>query len=464
MLDLLIIGSGPGGYRAATLAALRGLSVGIVEKGIWGGCCLNRGCVPKKTWYHTAKLLEQKDYSERGILGNLSVDFPMAWQHQSQVVKTVRDSYLNYMKRLGVKQFAGVASFVDAETIQVQGHDQERIQMQAKKFIIATGAKPFIPEPFVLHTDKIITSDELFSQLPPKGKDVAIIGSGVIATEMAYILHKLDLNIYWLTRSTPLHRLGLSDSAQDVLMQALQDADLIVEKRSIKAYEIQHDHVLLHLNDETILTVDWVLLATGRRPVTEDLNLAAAGVDLDAQGFVKIDDYCQTTQPHIFAIGDVARPVMTANQALADAAQVIHNLFNVTAKAGALVPEVIYSAVEIAKIGLNEQQAEDAGLEPAIGFAAFEHSPAALGQGQSLGFVRLVADLDAGTLLGGEVVGDEAGELIHLLSLAPSADKALSWLAQGVFNHPARAEEFINACETLASKWGLSEKIWHSES
>jgi len=121
---------------------------------------------------------------------------------------------------------------------------------------------------------------------------------------------------------------------------------------------------------------------------------------------------------------------------------------------------VVYSAVEMARLGLDEDTAEDEELEPAVGFAAFETSPRALGQDEPEGFVRLIGDMDSGALLGGEIIGGDAGELIHLLSLAPDRDTALAWLARGTWNHPARAEEVLNATETLASKWHLQDSIF----
>ncbi len=183
---------------------------------------------------------------------------------------------------------------------------------------------------------------------------------------------------------------------------------------------------------------------------------------LDAQGYVAVNAHLQTSQPHIYAIGDCANPIMNANQALADAAVAAANLVEPGSRVrqAEAVPELVYSALELGRLGLNEEQAEEAGLEPATGFAAFETNPRALGMGEAEGYVRLIAELDSGALLGAEVVGAEAGELIHLVAARYGRADALASLAQSFYNHPALGEEMQNAAETLAAKWGLMEQVF----
>ncbi len=461
--DLAVIGSGPGGYRAAVLGALRGLSVVIIESGDWGGCCLNRGCVPKKDWYHSARLIAaQRHFEGRGIRGTLAGDLDQAWNHQHEVVTTVRDSYRSYLKHLKVRSLDGHARLVGPEEIEVRGADGT-VSLRARNTIIATGAEPIVPQPFELVEGRILSTDVLFDQPPPAGERVAVIGSGVVATEFAFILRLLGREITWLTRSQPLSRLGFSPQALSTLKSQLAAAD--AEPRQVPGYEaVDHDvdGVTITTSDGQRFEVDWVLLGTGRRPHTEGLGLGDIGVETDRNGFVKRSDTLQTAVPNIYAIGDVAGHWMTANHALSDATIAVENILggNGRRQDGRFVPMVVYSAVEMARIGLDEDSAEDEELEPAVGFAAFETSPRALGQDEPEGFVRLIGDMDTGSLLGGEIIGGDAGELIHLLSLAPDRDTALAWLARGTWNHPARAEEVLNATETLASKWHLQAAVF----
>ena len=455
--DLIVIGSGPGGYRSAVLATLRGLTVAIIEKAEWGGCCLNRGCVPKKDWHHTAQLIaHSQHYGKRGINGELSADLQVAWQHQHDVVKTVRDSYTDYMKRLGISAFNGTAQFIDAHTVAI-----DAIQINAKHIIIATGSSPFVPPDYPLSPGRIITTDDLFNQPPPPGKRIAIVGSGVIGTEFAFILKQMGCEVIWLSSNRPLANSQFSAPALKILYSSLQQLAITNHPRA-QAVEVLTDGVKLRFAEGDSILVDWVLLGSGRRPHTAALHPEAAGVVLDDNGFIRVNAYLQTTTSHIYAIGDVANPRMTANQALADASIAISNIINPQSRrqTAAAVPELVYSAIELGRIGINEDEAEDAEFEPAVGFAAFDSNPRALGQDDSDGFVRLIADMDSGALLGAEVVGSEAGEIIHSIAQQFGHIDALARLAGTFYNHPARTEEIQNATETLAAKWGLSQQVF----
>jgi dihydrolipoamide dehydrogenase len=460
--DLAVIGSGPGGYRAAVLAALRGLQVAIIEESVWGGCCLNRGCVPKKDWYHSARLVAaQETFRGRGISGTVTVDPALAWDHQHHVVNTVRESYLQYLKHLKIDTYAGHARFAGPDRLCIESEGGEH-WLTTHNSIIATGSHPFVPKPFEEIEDRVLTSDTLFTRPLPRGKRVLIVGSGVIATEFAFILRMLGFEVQWLVRSGPLAGLGFSPQALLTLRSALLRHE--IEPRQVQGYTAVDVHaggVEVTTRDQGPFSADWILLGTGRVPHTTDLGLETIGVETDSRGFIMRDRNLRTSIPKIYAIGDVAGDWMTANHALADAKVAVDNILGGNREQdGRFVPVTVYSAVEMARIGLNEDMAEDAGHEPAVGFAAFETSPRALGQDDTEGFVRLLGDMDSGEWLGGEVIGGDAGELVHLLSLAPDRQNALAWLARGTWNHPARAEEFLNATETLAAKWHLEKTIF----
>lgn len=463
--DIAIIGSGPGGYRAAVLAALRGRKVAIIERDQWGGCCLNRGCVPKKVWHHTALLVaHSRRFGERGIRGSLAADLDGAWAHQARVVASVQRSYLDYLARLGVTAIEGRAHFVDASTLAVEGASSTRLR--ARHIVIAAGSRPAVPPALPPLAGRVLTTDMLFDQRPPAGNRVAVVGGGVVATEFAFILSMLGKDVLWLCRRAPLVDSLFSQPALRALAEGLEQVGVAARVGAgVASANTDGQGLRLGLDDGGEARVDWVLLGTGRTPNTDPLRLERVGVARNDQGFVVADDFLETTVPGVYAIGDcVAGAPLTANQALADAALVVGNIIEGKRRRREplWVPEVVYSAVELARVGMNDDLAEAAGREPAVGFSAFEASPRALGQDDSAGFVRILADMDDGRLLGGEVVGAEAGELIHLLALAPDRATALHWLAQGRFNHPARAEELLNATETLASKWGLGERVFKS--
>ncbi|MFW6348880.1 MAG: dihydrolipoyl dehydrogenase family protein [Thiohalospira sp.] len=461
--DLAIIGSGPGGYRAAVLGALRGLKVAIVEKDTWGGCCLNRGCVPKKDWHHTARILAAAEgFADRGIRGSLEPDLEAAWDHQKAVVEEVRGNYTDYMKRLGIAAHVGRGTLVDAHTVRVTGDDGET-DLTADHLILATGSHARVPEGITPESGRILTTDMLFEERPPEGRRVALAGGGVIGTELAWILTRLGCEVTWVMGSKPLRGAGFTPQALRTLEAALTREGVRAQTdRRLAGARVTDNGVAVELADGATEEVDWLLLGTGRVPHTAGLEPAAAGVELDADGFITTGPDLRTAAGHIFAIGDVRTPIMTANQALADATTAVENIVTGSSRETPekRVPWAVYSAVELARVGMDDETAEDEGWEPAVGFAAFETSPRALGQGDAEGHVRLLADMDEGTLLGTEIVGDEAAELIHLAALAPDPDSALALLAGGPWNHPTRGEELGNAAETMAAQWGMGEFVF----
>ena len=457
--DLLVIGSGPGGYRAAVLAALRGLSTVIVEKATWGGCCLNRGCVPKKDWYHSARVLDSaRHFEKRGIVGALRGDLMQAWRHQREVVTAVRDSYQSYLKRLGVIALNGHARFQDPNTVVVEPGGATILP---RAVIIATGSAPHVPEGFQVMAGRILHSDLLFDEPVPEGARVLIVGGGGVALEFAYILRAFGREVLWVTRQDPFARTEFSAPAMKLLRIAMADVGLAPIRAGARALAATETGVSLTTTGGEVMTADWALLATGRRPVTEGLDLTRAGTQLDARGHIVVDDEMRAAGAAIYAIGDCVAGPMTANRALYEAGVAIDNIVAPGSHKRDLlrVPEAVYSAIELARVGLTEEQAEDEGHEPGVGFAAFENSPRALGEDEPEGYVRLIADLDSGALLGGEVLGAEAGELIHMLTASPSLG-ALRRIAGTGFNHPSRSEEFQNAVETLAAKWRLEKYVF----
>lgn len=458
MLDLIVIGSGPGGFRAAMLAAQGGLRVALVERDDWGGACLNRGCVPKKAWYRTARLAAAAPgFARRGLSGSLAPDFPAAWRYQREVVSTVRASYVAWLDRLGVRRVEGAARFVDPRRVRIEGkRDGETIA--ARHTIIATGSRPQRPPWLRAGGTKVLDTDALFERPPPEGGRVALLGSGAVGTEMAFILGQLGIELVWLTGQAPLSSMAFSAPAKKRLGEALAAQGVAARTGSRPlACRVAGDAITLELPGNTQLEVDWVLAGTGRVPNTDSLDLAAAGVRVDARGFVAVDAAQRTSVEGVYAIGDCANPAMSANHALADAGVAINSIVSPRAAPGPRpwVPEVIYSALELARVGATEDALEAGEIEYATGFSSFEASPAALADDAADGYVRLLAASEGGALLGCEIVGAEAGELIQLAAPGMPGEALLARLARAGVAHPSLGETFADAAESLISGWGF---------
>jgi len=448
LFDLVILGSGPGGYRAAVLAAQRGLRVAVIEEGIWGGCCLNRGCVPKRAWHETARSVDLTDAAQRGIQGKLTVDFVVAWQHQRHIVERVRDSYLSFLDRLGVERIEGRGRIAAPGAVVV---DDRRIN--ATHILIATGSHPHLPQGWPSDNPRILTTNDLFDTLPPHRGHWALIGGGIVAVELAYILPLLGIGVTWLCRSTPLKH--IPEVVRTPVLQALARRGIAPRIAPIPTPEIDNDAV--RIGGECF---DAVLVATGRTPNTSDLGLEH--LDLEAHGPISVNERCQTAAPGVWAIGDCTPGPMTANRAMREALTVVDAITGAATPTKGWrnqIPTAIYSATEGAFFGPEDEALEDAGFEPAVGFVAFDVLPQALAQGQAHGFARLVADMDSGEVLAGQVVGEQAGELIQMLSTLPPG-QALRFLAQSAVNHPSLSEIWSEVAIGMGKQWGLNPQLW----
>jgi dihydrolipoamide dehydrogenase len=445
--DLVVIGSGPGGYRSAVLGAQRGLAVAIIEKDAWGGACLNRGCVPKKVWYASARLLEAAaQAAARGLRGSLEPDAPAAWRAQREVVAATRAGYVDYLKRLGVRMFEGEARFVDARRLSVSG-----LELEAQHVVIATGSRPALPASLA-GVPRVLDTDRLFCEPLPAGRRVALLGSGAVGVEMAFILTRLGMQVLWLTGQAPLAASRFSAPARKRLAERLAALGVAARtaSRPLRA-EAGAQSVVLGLPGGAREQVDWVLAGTGRVPNTEALGLEAAGVRVDPRGFIEVDEAQRSSVRGIYAIGDCANPAMTANHALAEASTALAEIGapGSARAARTRVPEVLYSALELARLGATEDELEDAELEYEVGFSAFGANPAALAEGEAEGYVRLLVEPGGGALLGCEIVGGAAGELIHLVQRPGGATARLQELVGAALSHPSRGESLLAAAEAL---------------
>ena len=406
--DLLIIGAGPGGYRAAEYAAHEGLQVVIVEQDEVGGTCLNRGCIPTKTYVHSASFAE-------------------AVERQQQVVAQLRSGVEAILSQPNITLLRGHAEFVDANTVRV---GEETIA--AKNIIIATGSRAKMPPIDDINDPRVMTSTELL-QLKEQPKRLCIIGAGVIGMEFASVFN----------------RFGTEVTVIEFLKECLPMVDSDVAKRLRKLLEkrgitFKMKTAVQHMAD---LDADAILVATGRKANTEGLNLEAAGITLAPNGTIPVDDNYQVVNSKCYAIGDVNGRQMLAHAAEMQALRVINHI--VGKKDGIrfdIMPAAIFTEPEAACVGLSEDQLKEQGIDYVCKKSFWRANGKALAMNETEGLLKLFADA-GGRILGCHAFGAHAVDIIQEVSVLMCRDTTLAQLRDMVHIHPTLSEVLKTAAE-----------------
>ena len=453
--DVLVIGAGPGGYVAAIRAAQHGLDTTLVEKDAYGGACLNRGCIPSKALITGSGLAHEAGNAEHmGVHADPAVDMAKMIDWKDDIVDQLTSGVEKLCKANGVNLVTGEASFVDAHTVRVAhgGDGQGSESIEFEHAIIATGSRPIQIPGFEFATDHIWSSaDALDADRVPDR--LGVVGGGYIGMELATTYAKLGADV------------TVVEMLDDILDSYEDDVKRIVRKRAETLGVEFHfgegasgwsegadDGYRLHTEtaagEESTYPVDRILVAVGRQPVTETLDIEQAGIETTDQGFIETDDRTQTAVEHIHAVGDVAGDPMLAHVATKEgivAAEVLAG--EPAALDQQAIPAAVFTDPEIGTVGLTEQEAVDAGFDPVVGEMPFNASGRAMTTGHTDGFVRLVADETTGFVLGGQIVGPEASELIAEVALAIEMGATLEDVAATVHTHPTLAEAVLEAAE-----------------
>lgn len=466
--DLIVIGSGPGGYKAALSAAQRGAKVALVEKSLPGGNCLNQGCIPKKTLLHLASLIEDMLHLQgRGLVGQVHGDFTAAMHHKDEVVSGIRNNFPIWLRRLGVHIINGHARFVAPYEVEV-AHDDPSVahphhqHLTAKKIIIATGSAPRALPECSFDGDTVISSREFMFELDQLPETMLFVGGGTIGVELAYLMHQFGAKVRLIEQADRLLPTArIPDHACASLERKFKRIGLDYRLNLGVAHtRVEQGKAHITFSDGTHAIFDKVLVAVGRTPIVSGLDLDQAGVALNEQGYIATSEYLETNVPGIYAIGDVKPGPMTANAALHDAKVAAANAVEGNQETFNYfkVPMVIHSAMEIAAVGLTEEQAEAAGFTAEAARTSFGGSGKARAYHDTEGFVEVIHDAETGQLLGGCVVGPEAGEQIQMMTAACQSDRGLWFFKELSYSHPSWCEEFETAIEPCTTAFSKSEK------
>ncbi len=451
-LDLIVIGSGPGGYKAALGAAQLGARVALIERSAPGGTCLNQGCIPKKTLLYIASLLEDIELLRgRGLRGEIHGDFPAALAHKDDVVRGIAENFPVWLNRFGVRVYSGQAKLNGPRDVQVfpAAAGSQPATLHADRIIIATGAAP--REHPVCRADgrHIIHSSHFMLDLKSLPASVLCVGGGAIGSELGYLMSQFGSRVTIAEVSDRLlNKDCIPARASGLLERKLDRLGVEVRKETtVTACKLTDNGVHITFADNSSDIYERVLVAIGRKPHCLDMGLAETGIDLTADGFVETDEYLETSVPGIYAVGDVKPGPMTANAALHDAKIAVANALGTSRfpRNYHTVPIVIDSALEIAAVGLTEDRAEEAGFTPDVARTSFGASAKSRAKHDFEGFIEVVHDEETGQLLGGCIVGNEAGEQIHMLAAACQSERGLWFFTDMNYSHPSWTEELENA-------------------
>ncbi len=446
--DLIVIGSGPGGYHAALRAAQLGLKTACVEKAAVGGVCLNTGCIPTKALLHVAAELRGAEHAEGfGVsFGAPKLDLEKMNGWKDSVVKKMTGGVQMLFKGNKVTLLEGEGTFVDAHTLQVGDK-----KVSAERFIVATGSRPIQIPGFEFDGERIIDSTGALAVTEVPKRFLAIGGSA-IGLEFSDVYSALGSEVTVVEMMDRIVPLGDADASKE-LHKALEKKGLtlrtstkaVSQKKTSKGTE-----VVLEGADgkrETIV-VDKILVAVGRSPNGKGLGLEALGVEVDDRGFVKVvNDHMQTAVDHIYAIGDVARAPLLAHKAMKEGLAAAEHAAGKPSGYDTVVPAVIYTSPEHASVGMTEQEARDAGYTVRIGKFPLSASGRATTLGVDGGMVKLVGDEKTDLLLGFHMVGPGAGDIVSEATLAIEMGATLEDIALTQHAHPTLAEAVMEAAE-----------------
>lgn len=442
--DLVVMGAGPGGYPAAIRAAQMGLKVALVDPNDMGGTCLNRGCIPSKALISGAEVYHKiKEASKFGItVGELSFDYEKMVERKDGVVTKIRKGLEGLIKANGITVFRGYASFLSRNEIQISG--DTKVTLWADKVIVATGSEPRTIPTFPFDGKKILDSTALLTmkKLPAS---IAIIGGGVIGCEFASLYNLLGVKVTILEMMPTI--LPMEGQAITTFMTKnfkAKGIDIIAGAavKSVKAWE---EGVTVELEGNSV-QADICLVAVGRVMNTSKIGLDKAGVNTDDKGNVPTNDKMETNVPGIYAIGDIASKWWLAHVATHQGMIAASNAAGVEAHMHYnAVPSVIFTHPEIASCGLSLEEALKQGYDAAVGAFPFQ----ALGKAQATleteGFAQIVKDKKTEQILGAQVIGYDASNLIAEMAVAIANELTIECITETIHAHPTVAESWMEA-------------------
>lgn len=439
--DLVVIGGGSGGVRAARIAAGYGARVALVEEYRLGGTCVIRGCVPKKLMVYASRFAQEFEEA-RGFgwtLGEAKLDWGLLKARRDAEVARLEGIYRSNLLKAGVQIFAGRARLAGVGTVAVSDGQQ----LSAPHILIATGAAP-VQGPNIAGRELTMDSNGFFDleHLPQR---VVVQGAGYIALELGSVLQGLGAQVHVVVRGTQILR-GFDEEARQHLCHELQASGMQFHfERSVQAVSRSDAGLRVQMENGEVLDADCVLRALGRAPLTQDLGLESVGVALDAQGAIPVDAYSQTTVPGIYAVGDVTNRVNLTPMAIREGHAFADTVFGKRPRSvdHHLVPTGVFTTPEMGVVGLTEEQALEQYPHLDVYCSSFRPLKSTLSGHAGKTLLKLLVDRNTDRVLGFHGVGPDTAEIAQLMGVALQMQTTKAALDATLAVHPTAAEELV---------------------
>jgi len=450
-IDTLVIGAGPGGYVAAIRAAQLGQSVLVVDKQYVGGVCLNVGCIPSKALISASHQYESVTHaSSFGITaGDVKVEWSKVQEFKNGVVKKLTGGVATLLKANKIQYFAGEAMFINENEARVF-NEQEAPRYRFKNCIIATGSRPIELKAFP-YGGRIVSSTEALS-LPEIPKSLIVIGGGYIGIELGQMYARFGTKVTVIEGSDSILP-GFDTDMSSLVAKKLKGAgaDIITGAQAKSSEQTDSSVTVTYTvnGEDKQVTADYLLVTVGRRPNTDgELGLDLINIKMTDRGLIEVDDQCRTNIPHIYAIGDIVAGPALAHKAMYEGRVAAEAIAGQPSKIDyKCIPLVVFSDPELSSVGLTEKEAKDKGYKVKTGKFPFNINGRALSLGVNEGFVKIVSDADTGLVLGAQIAGIEASNMIAELGLAIEMGATLEDIALTIHAHPTLGEIVLDAAE-----------------
>ena len=455
--DLIVIGSGPGGYVAAIRAAQLGMKTACIEKyPSLGGTCLNVGCIPSKALLDSSEHYAHARHglATHGIRASVELDLGLMLQRKDKVVSDLTRGIDGLFRKNKVTRFKGTGRLLSAKEVEVTGEGDPQ-RLATKRVLIATGSKPAALKGIEFDGRRIVQSTDALT-LPEVPKRLIVIGAGAIGLELGSVWLRLGSEVQvfeFLDRAVP----GMDRGMGALLRRSLEKQGMkLTFNASAKTAQVEGDRVTVTIaeGDATREEVcDVLLVAVGRRPYVEGLGVKELGIRLDERGRIEVDDRFETSLPGVYAIGDVIPGPMLAHKAEEEGIAAVEKMAGLAGHvAYDCIPNVVYTWPELASVGLSEEEAKERSLEVAVGTFPFLANGRARAMEEREGQVKILADAKTDRIVGAHILGPRASDLIAELATAMELGASAEDVARSVHAHPTLPEAVKEAALAVAKR------------